>query len=76
MSSFSLLSSHRSFPDFDEEDANDFLSSGPDLRLELRAASEPPYTVSDLERLQPDDNSWTMFQVVCSGIKTSSYISF
>ena len=71
MSSFSLLSSHHSFPDFDEEDANDFLSSGPDLRLELSAASEPPYTVSDLERLQPDDNSWTMFQVVCSLIKTS-----
>ena len=64
MSSFSYLSSHHSFLDFDEEASNDFLSSGPDLRLELRAASEPPYTVSDLERLQPEDNSWTMFQVV------------
>ena len=70
------MSSHRSFQDFDEEAANDFLSSGPDLRLELRAASEAPYTVSDLERLQPDENSWTMFQVVCSVIKTSSYIAF
>jgi len=73
VSSFSLLSSSHSFIDFDEEDANDFLSSGPDLRLELSAASEPPYTVSDLERLQPEDNSWTMFQVEVIVRRSLSY---
>ena len=54
-----------SLADLDEEDGNTFLSTGNDLRLDLIESSEPPvrYTVSDLTRLQPDNNSWTMYQV-------------
>ena len=59
------MSSHRSLTDYDEEAGNDFLRSGNDLRLDLIETSEPPvrYPVSDLARLQPDNNSWSMYQV-------------
>ena len=49
----------------DEEETNEFFRRGHDLRLELIEPSEPParYRISDLARLRPANNSWTMYQV-------------